>query len=323
MPSSALAAVSIATDDSIGDHGTEQAMADGWFIKPGASSPWVSSNGVVAHLDSPLGGGGPGHFVGARSLGLEGNNSDPIPHPQSPAARYRLLTGDDVERLVQEGVPLDVKNPSQPPGTVPIQPPPATQTSTFKIQRSTAGKENIDVEVQVLADGSDTKPGRDWSAHTVVDPSGAKQAFPERFIDEADAKKPTDQQKVLELKGVYSITGKVTIQVRYGSQAKPTHLAAYGRGTTDDDKSKGTRTVGFHESCHLADFVSWLKTKPLPKFNGAVGMTVKKYEEECDASEAAFEKYFADAEADSIGKTDDVGSPTLTEYKKTHPGYKH
>jgi len=31
----------------------------------------------------------------------------------------------------------------------------------------------------------------------------------------------------------------------------------------------------------------------------------------------------ADAEENSRNKTDDVGSPTLTEYKKTHPGFQH
>jgi len=290
---------------------------------PGLSSPWVSSSGIVAHPASSKGGGGGGQFGQPGSLGRDGNDSNPIAHPQSPAARYQTLTGDDVEKLVDQGVPLAVNSPDQPPGTLSLQPPPATQPATFKIQRTAAGKENVDVEVQVLADGKDPNPKRASSAHTVLNPKGAVQSFPSWEINAADATKPPNQQKIVELKGVYSIAGKITLQVIYGSLAKAADLAAYGRGTTAADKSSGNRTAGFHESCHLDDFTAWLKTKPLPKFNGKVGMSVKEYEDEMNASEAAYEKYYADAEADSVAKTDEVGSPTLSQYKIDHPGYTH
>jgi hypothetical protein len=62
------------------------------------SLPWITATGVIAHPDSPAGGGGPGRFKIASILGSPGNDSALIPHPQAPAARHRLLM--DEERLV-------------------------------------------------------------------------------------------------------------------------------------------------------------------------------------------------------------------------------
>ena len=46
-------------------------------------------SGVPAHPDAPAGGGGVGAFQkGGAQSGTRGNDSDPIPHPESPAGSY-------------------------------------------------------------------------------------------------------------------------------------------------------------------------------------------------------------------------------------------
>jgi len=65
------------------------------------ASPWVNSDGIVAHPDAPLGGGGPGHFSSAAE-----NDSNPIPHPMSPAGRNLNLTRNDIMKLQEAGVAL-------------------------------------------------------------------------------------------------------------------------------------------------------------------------------------------------------------------------
>lgn len=219
---------------------------------------------------------------------------------------------------------MPVEDTGPPP--LPVQAangPPVTQPTTFKISRLIAGKEAIDVTVQVLADGRDLRGGREWSAHTFLDPTGVNRSYPVPEFSAADSNKPESQQRIVKLHGVYSASGTITIQIKYGSMAKPDSPAAYGRGTTAQDKQKGDTTVGFHESCHLSDYVGWLRTRPLPGFAGRVGMTGQQYEDACTACDEAFDKYFADAEAASTTSTDEVGNPTLSAYKAAHPDYEH
>lgn len=268
-------------------------------------SPWVSSSGVVAHPDAPEGGGGDGHFRIARSLGTDGNTSDLLPNPDAPAPRDRVLTDADTERLQNEGVPLDGSNTAAPPA----------KPANFKITGS-------EVDVEILADGTDRGAGREWSAKTVLNPTGVKAEYPTPEMENT-GKPPSKKDKVIKLHGKYAVKGKVTLQVLYGTNAKPSSPAAYGRGTTSDDKSKKNTTVAFHESCHMDDFVQWMKKKTLPAFKGKVGMTEEEYDKACTDCDAAIDQYFADAETDSRTKTDEVGSPTLSDYKKSHPGYEH
>ena len=71
-----------------------------------ASSPWVTAGGLVASPNAPLGGGGPGASRTATALGHEGNDSELVPHPQSPVARYRSLTDGEIGKLEGAGVPV-------------------------------------------------------------------------------------------------------------------------------------------------------------------------------------------------------------------------
>ena len=98
---------------------------------PEESSPWVGTSGIPAHPNAPAGGGGPGGFRQSPALGREGNDADPIPHPQSPGGRNRRLTEPEVHQLRAKGVPLllaDVKPLQVGPAA---QPPPPTQPTKF------------------------------------------------------------------------------------------------------------------------------------------------------------------------------------------------
>ena len=95
----------------------------------------------------------------------------------------------------------------------------------------------------------------------------------------------------------------VTIQTRFGT-GKPDDDSAYGRGTTPGDIAAGNVTLGFHESCHRKDMISYLTNTPLPAFTGKPKMNtdeanaaVAKYQEDCLA-------YFAAGRAGSVAATD-------------------
>jgi hypothetical protein len=70
-----------------------------------ASSPWINFEGMVAHPDSPRGGGGPGRFRVPSMLGAQGNDSRLVPHPHAPASRYRLLTAKEHLILLADNSP--------------------------------------------------------------------------------------------------------------------------------------------------------------------------------------------------------------------------
>ena len=102
------------------------------------------------------------------------------------------------------------------------------------------------------------------------------------------------------------------IRTNYGLHADPSGHSAYGRGTTVADMAdESTRTLAFHESCHRADFIGYLKDhrKGFPTFGGRVGMTDDEYK-------AARLAYIADLKAKvsdpmwaySIANTDCVGT---------------
>lgn len=97
----------------------------------------------------------------------------------------------------------------------------------------------------------------------------------------------------------------VTIQTKFGT-GKPDDDSAYGRGTTPGDIAAGNVTLGFHESCHRKDMISYLTNTPLPAFTGKPKMTtdeanaaVAKYQEDCLA-------YFAAGRAGSVAATDET-----------------
>ena len=234
------------------------------------------------HPAAPAGGGGPGTFrhVAGPLGGRETSVSDL--HPQAPAGRYIVAVADS---------------------TTVTKSPPATATGTTTVKVENTSIADIDVSVEVLADG------------VSADISGAKTSFSN---DEVEFQTPPsyrghkrkDGTEIVDsLDGPYKIKGRITIQTVYGLTDKPSDASVYGRGTTVKDKADGNTTLGFHEYCHRQDYLSYLKSKPLPVFAGKPGMTVTAYK----AAETAFlnagKKYFKDMEADSYKKTDETGYP--------------
>ena len=65
------------------------------------SDPWVNQSGNVVHPNAPSGGGGPGSFKSATSLGLGHDTLSPLPHPHSPAARR--LAENEIQKKHPKG----------------------------------------------------------------------------------------------------------------------------------------------------------------------------------------------------------------------------
>ena len=270
-------------------------MADDSSNPLSPSSSWVSSRGDVAHPDAPRGGGGPGAFRDSRSLGVPGNSSDPIPHPDSPCGRCRVLTPDDVRTLAETGVPVEVDDGSLPPATPLANAPPVTVAHNFsKTKQSTKvpGKPDVDIDVLVMVKDDGRDSAWFFGAKCVVDKERLQTTYPKAVFNASNI--------VTGFDGSYKLRGAISIQIIYGSMGsagtylQPDATAAYGRGTTARDKKAGNTTVGFHERCHMDQYEDWLKTKPLPEPKVNVGQTENQFEAALTACDKAIEKYFDD-----------------------------
>jgi hypothetical protein len=93
----------------------------------------------------------------------------------------------------------------------------------------------------------------------------------------------------------------------YGPDGKATDRSDYGRGTTKQDESAGNTSLGFHESCHQADFLAYLKNTALPEFTGRVDMTVADFKAAQQEFGDAINRFFTDMDEESFKKTDEVG----------------
>jgi len=102
--------------------------------------------------------------------------------------------------------------------------------------------------------------------------------------------------------------GTLTIQTAYGPHATPSDRSAYGRGTTDQDVANGNNTLGFHESCHREDYLSYLRNNPLPEFTGRIGMTTDDFRAALEAFHKAINTYFEAMDQYSQAHTDCVGT---------------
>lgn len=107
---------------------------------------------------------------------------------------------------------------------------------------------------------------------------------------------------------------KVSVQTLYSPGSKSTDISGYGRGTTDDDKKAGNVTLGFHESCHRADYLQFVKDNALPVFTGKVGMTVTQYKTAASIYLDALKAYRNKMKKYSRDRTDEVGSPPQSRY---------
>jgi hypothetical protein len=243
----------------------------------GELHPGWLSGGRVVHPDAPAGAGGPGLFRLPGSTGT-GGGSALLPHPDSPAA------GDlDPRRLDAAQGEVEKEEKRLPPPVVDKESTQIIQGMTVLLLPDLQGVEGM------------------GSAKTLLDESEGGA----RYVHNKDTGKVVS---------VEVVPWKVTIQTCYGT-ADANADAAYGRGTTDDDKKAGRITLGFHESCHRDDLVAYLKQHAPPTFADMVGKTKVEADAEIARYKAASKAYFQAARANSEQVTDETGKPTLTEYK--------
>lgn len=274
-------------------------------------SPWISREGDVVHPDAPAGSGGLGRFRTAGSLGAEGNDPFGVRHPRAPTVRLEALTGEEKAEVLGEGVKVIEPERNAPPVTVPEE---------FSLKASGKLRIKINAKAKVLADGKKPNPAGDAGARTLLDPAGVKAKAPQYMLPPNAPDPPADSQSITGVVGDIVVEGTATIQVQYGDDAKPKAPAAWGRGTTPDDVTKKDTTVGFHESCHLADYKDYLKTTPIPITDDIFrAKTVGQWNTAAAAIDAAIEKHFEACEAASRTKTDEIGTK-MSDYVSTHAG---
>jgi len=190
--------------------------------------------------------------------------------------------------------------------------PPATVPSKVVIRKSKTTQMDIDVYVEVLRDSTNShiKGGETTFNPVGAIPDGKGHVCLFQTPGYSWVKK--GGAKVVEkIFGPAEVKCTIRIQTFYGLKAKPTHQSAYGRGTTLADERSGNTSLGFHESCHRSDYLSYLKTTAFPTFGGKTGMTERQFEQATITFDKAMKKYFEDMGKNSERLTDEVG------YKKS------
>lgn len=245
------------------------------------SNNWLNEEGKVVHPDAPLGGGGAGNF---RAIGAISAADDILPDTASRAA----VTLDPLRQQNAQDIQLQAAPPRNPPPRV-------TQASTQTIRGMT-------VTIQADATG-------------VAGVRGAKTVLTPTSTGNIDA--VTSDKGIVE-SFTNTIAYSVSIQTSYGND--PASLSAYGRGTTTTDKTAGNVTLGFHESCHRADFINYLTNTAVPTFGGKKGMKSDDFQTKMNEYDTAWETYFAAADTQSNTNTDETGDPTRSTYCAANPG---
>jgi hypothetical protein len=262
--------------------------------RPGTSisvgQEWVGWTQRVTHPDAPLGGGGPGAF--APTSPLNADEGSDLPNPWQPGP-----LGTD-----PPAIPLDTPKPAN-------APPATTPQSLGAIKEVQNDLVDYKVEAEIVADGSGGVT------------TGAKTSFsrvPSKSPDYDSA-----DGKITKFNGKFTFKGTIKVQTNYAADANSSTLSCYGRGTTDTDVKNRDITLGFHESCHRADYQAYLKANALPDPpTMSVGMKASDFDRAAADFSKALNEYWADMESDSVTKTDEVGF-TLTKSNKTNSCYQH
>lgn len=264
-------------------------------------NPWVGSSGDVAHPESPRGGGGTGNFRLPGTVDGDGKQSVTIPQPNTLMGRNHVLSEEEVLALEESKKPQPKKNP-----------PPKTKPKTiFRKAAKNIHNVEVDLTIKILNDltGQTDVPSGRAKAGPVFDSMTAGFEWAEIAVDKAT-------KKVIAVAGVNKLQGLIELQIRYASGVKPDQKTAYGRGTTASDIAKGDITIGFHEHCHIDDWLGYLKSKDLPlEFEGKVGMTTTEYQQKQQDLEDKFQQFIHAGDALTLSQTDEVGNPTLSEFR--------
>jgi len=192
--------------------------------------------------------------------------------------------------------------------TMKQKPPPKTNHRTIKIRKVKTSQLEIEVNAKVL---SDTQNHSVTGGETTFEQVGTFSSGNFAELPGYSWEQKGGRKIIVKINGPVKIKGTVKIQTTYGPNTKPTDRSVYGRGTTPPDEKTGNTSLGFHESCHQSDYLSYLKNKPLPVFSGKIGMTEQQYKQAETAFEKSFDNYFKEMEKHSYRLTDEVG------YKKS------
>ena len=252
---------------------------DGGFLDRDIRSPWLNEDGDIVPPNAPRGRGGPGRFRYGNFHYYEYRSFPPVPHHQSAAARYRILSAEDKQAL-QSG---------------PQNPPPKTKAETLTIRG---------VTVKILVDGITTDPRFQGKGNTPPDftftaAPGADSIGPRGDPD-------PNKRTITRLRGPPPVL-TLTIQTVYGTPATATSPSGYGRGTTEPDKSSRNTSLGFHESCHRQDHLDFLSANAPPVFTGRVGITETEYTQAVKDFPEAVATYKQKMIDSSVANTDEVG----------------
>lgn len=186
--------------------------------------------------------------------------------------------------------------------------PPKTVPSKITIKKVKTTQTDIEVYAEVLRDTTNSSiKGGD----TTFNPVGALAGGNVFSIPAYSWVQKGGLKIIKKLNGPLEIKGTIKIQTSYGPKANPAHRSAYGRGTTPEDEESGNTSLGFHESCHRSDYLSYLKSQAFPTFGGKVGMTERQYKQAANSFVKSMEKYFEEMNKNSDRRTDEVG------YKKS------
>jgi hypothetical protein len=251
---------------------------------------WIGWNQVVAHPAAPQGAGGPGNF--SPPLPLNADDQSDLPSPWRPGAAW--------------AEPLD----TSPAAPKPPNPPPLTNPKSLGVIKQVT-KDFVDykIEGEIVADGSGGVS------------SGAKTTFSQPGSTSPGYE--SSGGKITKFAGKFTFNGTIRIQTKYAADSTVSTLSCYGRGTTDADVKNRDITLGFHESCHRADYEAFLTAHALPDPPDlSIGMPVSDYEKAVSAFRAALKQYYADMDAQSVNATDEVGF-TLSKSNKTKSCYVH
>ena len=249
---------------------------------------WLGWQGTVAHPGAPTGSGGPGGFVPNQPLADD--NAPHLPHPQAPGPQR--FSPDQVQLSAQ-------KKPNAPP---------ATTTQSWSMLKMKNDHMEVDVSAEVIADSTTTE---DLDAETKA-PFVGHSGLPGYSQEDG---------KITQFDAKFTWKGKITIQTVY-NKGKATDLSCYGRGTTPEDIENGDITLGFHESCHRADYVNYLKNNALPKPPELkIGMSASSYDTAAKAFNTAYDNYVK-ALRELWKKTDEVGHK-LSTVESTGKCYEH
>lgn len=259
----------------------------------GKSAPQKSDVTPAIDIDAPASEPGPGYFRQPYSLTEDGLPS------LSPGQRK----GPAAELLVVAQVVVTQANTAAPAGgqAVKAKAPPKTNATTSPVKTETTADKDIDLKVQVVADGTDSSLNAN-AAKTSYSFTAIKWNAPSYEYQQQGGKKV-----ITKLTGKFTLKGTITVQTKYGTKAKATDKSLYGRGTTKADKTSGNVSLGFHENCHQQDFLNYLKNTAIPTLNVKVGMSVDEFNKAIEQFKTAFQKYQDDMDTTSKTATDEVG----------------